>query len=127
VCRRSTFPGAGRFTGHWTGDNGANWQSFADSVASILAPNMWGISMVGADICGFVDMDAYNGNGKDMDPPKFRLNNEDYQQLCNRWVAWFARGLGCKCLLKCSPCTSAECTLGWTCVLHLKLKIQEAL
>jgi alpha-glucosidase (family GH31 glycosyl hydrolase) len=81
-------------TGHWTGDNGANFQSFADSVASILASNMWGIAMVGADICGFVDMDAYNGNGKDMDPPKYRLDDKSYQQLCNRCALRGERGVG---------------------------------
>lgn len=91
---RSTFPGSGRFTGHWTGDNGANWQSFGDSIASILAPNMWGIPMVGADVCGFIDMDAYNGSGKDTDPPKLRLGNEDYQQLCNRWAGRAAAAPG---------------------------------
>jgi hypothetical protein len=45
---------------------------------------MWGMAMVGADVCGFVDMDEYNASGKDMDPPKYRLDDEDYQQLCNR-------------------------------------------
>jgi hypothetical protein len=79
---RSTFPGAGRFTGHWTGDNAANWQSFADSISGILNSNMWGLAMTGADICGFEDWDAYTG--KASGPLGLRLSNEDYQQLCVR-------------------------------------------
>lgn len=89
---RSTFPGAGRFAGHWTGDNGASWQDFVASTASILASNMWGIPIVGADICGFVDMEAYNGTA--MDPPKFKLSDGNYQELCNRWAGRVVGGGG---------------------------------
>jgi alpha-glucosidase (family GH31 glycosyl hydrolase) len=30
---RATFPGAGRFTGHWTGDNAGNWENLWFSIA----------------------------------------------------------------------------------------------
>jgi alpha-glucosidase (family GH31 glycosyl hydrolase) len=103
---RSTFPGAGKWAGHWTGDNGANWESLRDSVPSILAPNMWGIAMVGADICGFVDMADYNGNGRDMDPPKYRLSDDEYHQLCNRCVV-----AGCA-VLCCAVC-HVLCEAAW--------------
>jgi alpha-glucosidase (family GH31 glycosyl hydrolase) len=83
-CCRSTFPGAGRFAGHWTGDNAANWQSFADSISGILNSNMWGLAMTGADICGFVDMEAYTG--RDLGPLTQRLSDKDFQQLCVRWA-----------------------------------------
>lgn len=33
LVRRSTFPGAGRFTAHWTGDNGVNWENLYMSIA----------------------------------------------------------------------------------------------
>jgi hypothetical protein len=33
VSCRSTFPGAGRFTAHWTGDNGVNWENLYMSIA----------------------------------------------------------------------------------------------
>lgn len=77
---RATFPGAGRVTGHWTGDNAANWDGLFESVASMLAPNMWGIAMSGADICGFLDENVYAADGKKL----AKLSAEEYQQLCNR-------------------------------------------
>uniref|UniRef100_A0AAX7W087 Lysosomal alpha-glucosidase n=1 Tax=Astatotilapia calliptera TaxID=8154 RepID=A0AAX7W087_ASTCA len=41
VLSRSSFPGIGRFSGVWTGDN---WNVFL---------NLFGVPLVGADICGF--------------------------------------------------------------------------
>eukprot|EP00775_Hariotina_reticulata_P010104 gene10104-10260_t len=77
---RSTFPGAGRFTGHWTGDNAANWQGLYDSIAAIINPSFWGINMVGPDICGFVDI-AEKGRSVE------RLPDAEYEELCNRWAS----------------------------------------
>ncbi|XP_050393603.1 lysosomal alpha-glucosidase [Patella vulgata] len=65
VISRSSFPGQGHYGGHWTGDNGAGYYDMYKSISEILSMNMFGITMVGADICGF------RGN-----------TNE---QLCQRW------------------------------------------
>ncbi|KAF8061064.1 alpha-glucosidase [Scenedesmus sp. PABB004] len=47
ILTRSTSPGAGRFAGHWTGDNAANWENLYYSIAGILNSNMWGMAMTG--------------------------------------------------------------------------------
>ncbi|PWZ00927.1 Alpha-glucosidase subunit 1 [Testicularia cyperi] len=78
LISRSTYPGAGRYTGHWLGDNYALWTilpgkqaykagaGMAQSIDGALQFQIFGIQMIGADICGF-------------------SRNTD-EELCNRWM-----------------------------------------
>jgi alpha-glucosidase len=50
---RSTFPGSGRWAGHWGGDNDALWAHMALSIPQALGFSVFGVPMFGVDTCGF--------------------------------------------------------------------------
>ena len=53
VISRANFLGQGQVSGHWLGDNFASWSSLKYSIAGVLNSQLFGMNMVGADICGF--------------------------------------------------------------------------
>ncbi|KAI5097402.1 lysosomal alpha-glucosidase isoform X1, partial [Silurus meridionalis] len=53
VLSRSSFPGLGRFSGHWTGDVRSDWEQLRYSIPAVLLFGLYGIPLVGADVCGF--------------------------------------------------------------------------
>ncbi|XP_063281157.1 LOW QUALITY PROTEIN: maltase-glucoamylase-like, partial [Prinia subflava] len=66
VVTRSTFPGSGRWAGHWLGDNRADWDQLEKSIIGMMEFSLFGISYSGADICGFFGEPSY--------------------ELCARWM-----------------------------------------
>ncbi len=49
----STTFGSNRFGFHWTGDNYANFTFLKNSITANFMFGMWGVQMIGSDICGF--------------------------------------------------------------------------
>ena len=53
IITRSSTLGSNQYAFHWTGDNYANFEFLKLSIASNFMFSMWGMQMVGSDICGF--------------------------------------------------------------------------
>jgi alpha-glucosidase (family GH31 glycosyl hydrolase) len=53
IISRSSFPGQGKYTGKWLGDNSATYEDMQRSVTGTMMMNIFGIPFSGADICGY--------------------------------------------------------------------------
>ncbi|RXG65939.1 Maltase-glucoamylase, intestinal [Armadillidium vulgare] len=66
IVTRSSFPGSAPYTSHWLGDNTATFADLRASLIGIVEFSLFGISMIGADVCGF--------------------NGDSFEELCTRWM-----------------------------------------
>jgi alpha-glucosidase (family GH31 glycosyl hydrolase) len=53
ILSRANAPGLGKYAAHWSGDNYGRFSFYKLSIAEVLNHNLFGVPMVGADICGF--------------------------------------------------------------------------
>ncbi|XP_040076997.1 lysosomal alpha-glucosidase-like [Ixodes scapularis] len=67
VISRATSAGQAAWSGHWSGDIESSWKDLRLSVPNVLSFGLYGIPLVGADICGF--------------------NSNTTVELCARWQA----------------------------------------
>uniref|UniRef100_A0A3Q1ES03 Lysosomal alpha-glucosidase n=1 Tax=Acanthochromis polyacanthus TaxID=80966 RepID=A0A3Q1ES03_9TELE len=66
VLSRSSYPSIGRFSGVWTGDVRSDWEQLRFSIPAVLKFGLFGVPLVGADVCGF--------------------GGDTTEELCVRWM-----------------------------------------
>lgn len=54
IISRSSFSTSGHYGGHWLGDNSAQWEALRTAIIGVQEFNMFGITHVGSDVCGFI-------------------------------------------------------------------------
>jgi alpha-glucosidase (family GH31 glycosyl hydrolase) len=66
ILTRANFPGIGRFTSKWLGDNHSTWEDMRYSIIGMYNYQLFGVPLVGADMCGFI--------------------SDTTEELCARWM-----------------------------------------
>ncbi|XP_023943478.1 sorting nexin-14 [Bicyclus anynana] len=66
IISRASFPSLGRWAGHWSGDVFSRWHDMRMSIPALLSFSIFGVPMMGTDICGF--------------------NEDTTVELCKRWM-----------------------------------------
>ncbi|CAI0417378.1 unnamed protein product, partial [Linum tenue] len=69
ILSRSTYVGIGHYAAHWTGDNTGDWDNLKYSIPAMLNFGIFGVQMVGSDICGH-----------------YPAWSSSMEELCNRWI-----------------------------------------
>jgi alpha-glucosidase (family GH31 glycosyl hydrolase) len=54
IIQRSAYAGLGKFASRWLGDNWSLNDYMGYSVTGVMMHNLLGITLAGADICGFI-------------------------------------------------------------------------
>lgn len=50
MLTRSSFPGVGKYSGHWLGDNAANWNDIKWAIPGMLEFGLFGIPYVSSKL-----------------------------------------------------------------------------
>ncbi|CAN8026669.1 unnamed protein product, partial [Ixodes persulcatus] len=53
IISRASSAGMGAWSGHWSGDIASSWEDMRLTIPNMLSFGMYGMPLVGSDICGF--------------------------------------------------------------------------
>ena len=60
---RATFLGSGSQGASWTGDHEGRWGDLGVQVRMFMQMGLHGVTMIGSDLCGLMDLDETDGDG----------------------------------------------------------------